>query len=177
MHELSFKRLTSENWQEPDPTLSSFMYQSLEDGSIRSPLGDEWAETILAVALSDQVPLEVRQLFVVARASLIYGYFFYPLYTLGVEQLFRVADAAVQHKCRELGVLPETSLENLPFSNGVAHLVKQKAIPEAARPSWDALVKLRNVASHPKDQAILPPGIVLEELRHIGADIDGLFSV
>jgi len=28
-----------------------------------------------------------------ARASMCYGYFFYPLYTLATQQLFRVAEA------------------------------------------------------------------------------------
>jgi hypothetical protein len=95
MAELRFKRLTVDNWQRPDPGLSIFVRLSLQDGSTRPISGDDWAREILAIELSERVPLEIRRLFAVARGALVYGYFFYPLYTLGAEQLFRVAEAAV----------------------------------------------------------------------------------
>lgn len=176
MENLGFKQLSAENWHDPDPMLSAFVRYSGSDGSIRPIVGNEWARDILDVELDAAVPQEVRRLFAVARGCLVYGYLFYPLYTLGVEQLFRVADAAVQHKCRQVGVLPETSLENLGFSNGVGHLAKHGAIPTGARKGWDSLVQLRNVASHPKNQAILPPAIVVGELCRIADEIDHLFD-
>lgn len=175
MGQLGFKRLTPDNWQQPDPALSAFVRCSPQDGSFQPITGDEWAQCVLNVELNERVPLEVQRLFAVARGSLIYGYFFYPLYTLGAEQLFRVVAAAVDHKCRGLG-MPEKKLEKVSFSKKVAHLVKAEVIPSSARQGWDALWWLRNLASHPDDQMILPPGIVIRELRRIAIEIDGLFA-
>jgi hypothetical protein len=174
MEELRFKRLTIENFQQPDPTLSVFVRFSAQDGSIRTLSVDEWAQEILAVELSERVPLEVQRLFAVARGALVYGYFFYPLYTLGAEQLFRVAETAVNRKCRDLGV-SEKRLRKLKFRERVERLVRKGVIQPTARQGWEALWDLRNLTSHPERQSILSPGMAIGELRRIAADIDGLF--
>ncbi|MGI8483866.1 MAG: DUF4145 domain-containing protein [Thermomicrobiales bacterium] len=175
MAELGFKTLTVENMQQSDPVLSIFVRLSAQDGSIRKLAADEWAREILVVELSEQVPREVRRLFAVARGALVYGYFFYPLYTLGAEQLFRVAEAAVGHKCQDLGV-SATKLKSLTFQKQLEYLVKQGTISTTDERRWDALRHLRNLSSHPEDQTILPPGVAIGELRRIAADLDGLFE-
>ena len=175
MEELRFKRLTVDNFQQPDSTLSVFVRMSAQDGSIRTLSGGDWAQEILTVELSEQVPLEVRRLFAVARGALVYGYFFYPLYTLGAEQLFRVGESAVSHKCRALG-MSKRKLKEKGFEGQLEHLVTEGIIPSSAQQRWDALRKLRNLTSHPENQSILPPGIAIGELRRIAADIDRLFT-
>lgn len=174
MTDLSFKQLSVENYQEPDPVLAPFVRMSNKDGSIRILTGDDWAEKILAVELSEQVPLEVRRLFAVARGALLYGYFFYPLYTLGAEQLFRVAESAVGQKCRDLGV-PAKKLEDMTFQKRLSHLVDEGVIPAPDHRRWDALRHLRNLTSHPKDQTILLPHTAIGELQMIAADIDAMY--
>ena len=81
----SFKRLTQTNWFEPDPTGGAFGEINLATGEERQMTAERWAERILAVGLSEAVPVEVRDLWEVARGVLVYGFFFYPLYTLGDE--------------------------------------------------------------------------------------------
>lgn len=173
---LRFKQLTVENFQQQDPTLSIFARLSLQDGSTRTLTVDDWAEKVLAVELSDHVPLEVQRLFAVARGAFIYGYFFYPLYTLGAEQLFRVAESAVRYKCKDAGLAVD-KVEKLSFFEGVKHLVNEGVIPHEEQCSWDALRNLRNLTSHPRDQTILFAYTAIDELRHIAADINGLFAV
>ncbi len=175
MADLRFKQLTAENWQEPDSTLSAFARFSANDGSIRRLSGDEWAREILAVGLSERVPVEVRRLFAVARGALVYGYFFYPLYTLGAEQLFRLAETSVNLKCRDVGLSPK-KIEDLSFNKKIDRLVNEGALSPAAQQGWRDLWQLRNLASHPDDQSILPPGTAIGELRRIAVDIDGLFE-
>jgi hypothetical protein len=63
----------------------------------------DWARLLLDVEISARVPEQVQQLFEVARNTLPYGHFFYLLYTLGEQQLYRVADAAALHRYRDLG--------------------------------------------------------------------------
>ena len=100
------KRLTETNWSEPDEATSSF--HTLDgDGRARKMTGQDWAHHILQAQLQDCVPVEVRKLFEAGRGAVAYGYFFYPLFTLGMEQVFRVADAAAGAKCKALGA-PDT---------------------------------------------------------------------
>lgn len=174
LNDLRFKTLTAANWRQPDSTAFMFVRVDQIDGSHRAIRGSEWAERILEVTLSEHVPIEVRRLFSVAQGALLYGYFFYPLYTLGVEQLFRVAQSAVKQKCLDLGMSPAKA-EKLGFMGQVKRLVDHGVVQPEAQQYWDALRKLRNLTSHPEDQTILPPSIATDELRRIAADIDGLF--
>ena len=105
----NFKTLTSENWLVADPASTIFSKVSHTDGTATPMSGQEWLSLFLDPTLSKPVPDNVRALFEVARGSLAYGYFFYPLYTLACEQLFRVAEAAVSEKCRMLGAPKKTN--------------------------------------------------------------------
>jgi hypothetical protein len=44
--------------------------------------GNDWARHFLAVELHEDVPADVHDLFAVARGTMLYGWFFYPLYAL-----------------------------------------------------------------------------------------------
>jgi hypothetical protein len=52
------------------------------------------------------VPLNIRKLFETARGNLIYSLMFYPLLTLGAEQLFRVLETSASAKCKEVNASP-----------------------------------------------------------------------
>lgn len=79
------------------------MSLSLSTGQTRPIDFDERRRHTLDINLTEKAPLEVRRMFEVARGAVVYGYFFYPLYVLGAEQLFRVAEAAVTLKCEQMG--------------------------------------------------------------------------
>lgn len=99
MTDLPFKRLSLENCLERDPVLGLFATIDGEGGA--RPVSDtELLELILAPKLASAVPSDVLGVYEAARASMCYGYFFYPLYTFATQQLFRVAEAAVMHRCR-----------------------------------------------------------------------------
>lgn len=174
MTELHFKRLTMENWQQPDPILAAFVRWSPADNAIQTISGDDWAQAILAVELSESVPMELQRLFAVARGAIVYGYFFYPLFTLGAEQLFRLAETAVYYKCRELNV-SDAKLQKLGFKKRVARLVQEGAISSTSQPWWEAVWELRNLSSHPKDQQIFFPGTALGQLEQTTRAINKLF--
>lgn len=109
--------------------------------------------------------------------------FFYPLYTLGTEQLYRVADAATWHRCRQLGKpLPNAGPERETFAARVAWLLDQGAI---VSPWWwghapanpDGGVRMaRNVTSHATFQQLDMPGSALAELHHVTEQVNELFS-
>jgi hypothetical protein len=55
------------------------------------------------------VPEPIRELFDVARGAMIYGWFFYPLFRLGEDQLHRVVEAAVVARYTRRRKPPATS--------------------------------------------------------------------
>ena len=102
MNKLGFKEISSANWLVADKASTVFV-KLLTSGNIESITGEDWLQLILKPQLIDTVPIEIHQLFEVARGALAYGYFFYPLYTLAAEQLYRVVEAAVSYKYNSLG--------------------------------------------------------------------------
>lgn len=172
MVNLDFKNLTKENWLQPDQISYSFLKLSMVDGRVSPATGEDWISLFLRPTLSESVPANVRALFDVARGSLAYGYFFYPLYALAGEQLFRVAEAAITAKCEQI----EASHSLYNFNSKLRHLRKRKIISEQEFSQWNDLRKMRNEASHPKDQTILPPGPVSIILESIAERINTLFA-
>ena len=92
MEELGFKTITSENWLQADPAFRVFC-KSTGQKTVETVISDDLLRRILKPRLSESVPKQVRALFEVARCSMCYGHFFYPLFILGEEELFRVAEA------------------------------------------------------------------------------------
>ena len=172
MIETGFKRLSVENWREGDPILDPFMWISPE-GVMYQPTGDDRAEELLFPQLSEKVPPQIYRLFEVARGALLYGFFFYPLYTLGVEQLYRVAEAAVLHKCIEVKA-PQKIREGI-FAKQLKHLQEAGIIPESETFRWEATRDLRNMSSHANDQTILLPRNAVATLTITAEQINSLF--
>jgi hypothetical protein len=170
MDELGFKALTEANWSKPDPT--TLLFGRLTADGPRSVTGEEWLKICLAPILNKSVPIQVRRIYEVSRGSLAYGYYFYPLYTLAYQQLYRVLDTATLYKCRAENA---PKMETNSFSKRIDWLFKQCFLPPEDRIVWDACRRLRNYYSHPEDQTIMGPNIALGEL-HVTADrINQLF--
>ena len=171
---MGWKRLTKENWLETDPVIASglFVQLSLTDGQA-TPMGpDSWAERILEPELASSVPAEVRGLFDVARGAMLYGSLFYPLFTLGLEQLYRVGEAAVTLRVQPLGL---SKKKTKTFENKLDALQDASVLTAQQHQQWSALRGLRNEASHPERQTILAPGHALSLLHSLAAAINHLF--
>jgi hypothetical protein len=171
---LRFKRLTPNNWLRPDATLAHFV-QLTAAGAVPISAQD-WAERFLAVELDARVPLEVRQLFAVARAVFVYGAFFYPLYGLGQERLFTVADAAVLHSYRANGGQRSAKGEWPRYVDRLRALGAAGLLDPLSLERWQALRTLRNLAAHADRQTIVMPGQAFGMLETVGRDIDSLFA-
>jgi hypothetical protein len=168
---LGLKQLTLENWTEADPVNRQFARLSPLVGPVTMGEND-WARNFLAIELSKAVPSEIRDLFAIARGAMLYGWFFYPLFRLGEEQLHRVLEAAARLRCSEA----ESSTKRPTFFEAINSLVTMGLIPEDERERWTAARKLRNGASHPERASVVPPGFALRMLRVGARDIDGLFA-
>lgn len=163
-----FKELTVDNWRRADRTSNLFFRPAIE--SPENDGGDRWAELLLEPRLSDSVPSEVRDLFEVARGAMLYGYLFYPLYTLGSEQIFRVFEAALKHKCASVNA-PSKLRSFRKMQNWLA---TEGYLPNSER--WDVARELRNESSHPERQSIITPLHARRDLEIAVSMIDALFD-
>ena len=169
--EFGFKRLSPQNWLEPED-LSFLVSINPISGAAKSISRHDWAVRFLKPTLDPSIPRDVRALFEVARGAMLYGCFFYPLYTLAAEQVYRVHEAALAERCSQLGL---TSVAN--FAGRVECLRNLGAISAMRFAQWDAVRNLRNFASHPSKQAILIPTQALMTLDIAVELIHDLFQV
>lgn len=160
--ELGFKKISKDNWRNPDPIWG--LYLRSEGDPIQA-----WVEDFLSVQLEKSVPLEIRQMFEVARSAFVYGLMCYPLVTLGAEQMCRVADAAVVLKCRLLK-LPKSD-----FAKRLDRLLENGVIKPEDKDHWDYLRFMRNQGSHPKIQTILTPVMCLDVMKKVADLVNDLF--
>jgi hypothetical protein len=165
-----FKKLTPENWLKWDSTSSHIV--KIRDGVAESISGDDWADIYLNRPLDKTVPNDIHDLLDVARGTLCYGYFFYPLYTLGNEQTFRVQEAALRHKCAQSDAPDKIST----FYKMVNWLHENGQINDTRKVQWHAARNLRNRSSHTDQQSIYDPTMAARGLEVAIDLINDLFA-
>jgi hypothetical protein len=166
------KRLTDENWLEPDPVSTLLAVVDRRDGSVRPLAPEDYVQPALQPQLASAVPEDLHDLYEVARGALAYGYYFYPLLTLAADQCFRVAEAAANLKAEELSCPKRVST----FRDKIDWLVASGAIPARDQESWHGLRYLRNEGSHPRRQHIFTPGIAFNTFHHVAELVNALFG-
>lgn len=157
------KRLTPNNWLEVDS--ASLVLATIH--SIPTPPWPERLDEDLRPRLTESVPADVAALFETGQGAMAYGYFYYPLYSLGAERLLRAFEAAVVLRARREGLDAERAM----LGNTLSWLTKKGVLTqdncEALQP-WRAL---RNSASHPGFQSLLTPGMAIAMLDAIAKEI------
>jgi hypothetical protein len=97
------------------------------------------------------------------------------------EQGFRVLEAGVRHRCKQLALFERKSAKlnaftAAPLVNLVGALHKAGKIPEADVAAWKAMVGLRNRYSHPTDQYIRKRHDAIEQLAYVAELLNRLFK-
>lgn len=169
---LGFKKLSKDNWRLPDPINEYFIKINLYTGEKFCVSDDERVEEFLNVELSPEVPLDVQRQFEVARGAMLYGCFFYPLFSLGADQLMKVAESAVTHKCLVHGLAKKT----MRYEIKLQKLRDYNYLTISEHTDWEILRKLRNEFSHSKMQNIFPPFEAKSFLKNIAGKINKLFQ-
>lgn len=171
---MGFKKLTVENFDQRDEANNAFGRLDLTIGKVVPVTRHDRARAFLSVELGEHVPQEVRDLFAVARGTMLYGEFFYPMYTLGDEQMHRVTDAAAHHRYLQLG--GELESGNVPsFYGRIKRLIGKGAIPEEEQTRWDAYRQLRNIASYADFQQLHAPGDAYTSCKLVAMSVNDLF--
>ena len=174
-----FKRITVANWQERD----------MPSGFSRlTP--DLWVEHNMQPQLGPNVPADIVSLFEVARGAMIYGWFFYPLITMAMEQCSRVLEAGVKACCVEHGIPTQRLAKNgnplrtkdgriieTSYAKNIARLIESGIALANHADLWSAARELRNLFSHPERQMLFPPGVTLSMLQITADRLNELFSL
>lgn len=166
-----FKRVSTANLFEPDD-------HPVYPSRLR---GEKWVRECLNPQLNPSVPEEVAFLFEVARGSMIYGLFFLPLAALATEEGFRVLEAGVRHRCKQLGIGKKKSSKadafpDKSYSDLVAALHRAGEISKEEWPTWRSMITLRNNCSHQTGASIRPLHEAIAQLGYIAQLLNQLFK-
>lgn len=165
------KKLTVDNWLEGDEILRAFV--RLDAHGNRSPLTKEvLAERFLSIELSPRVPTEIQTLFRTGQGVLLYGYFFYPLYVVGLGEISRTAEAAVVRRHKDLAGPKKGGT----FASRLDWLHETSHIGDREKFIWDTIRRDRNETAHPRYQMVQPPSDLAHDLRLVAHCISCLFD-
>ena len=171
MGKFGFKEITFHNWMQPGENLKYFK-KITSNGQLDTISAQDYLQKALDPKLQAVVPDNIQSLFEVARGAVIYAYFFYPLYALAGEQLFRVAEAACTQLCKHMGV----PRDKKRFVDRIKWLTEKGIITEAEASQWHNIRHLRNAASHPQEPMIDTPMDALGILANLADEINSLFG-
>lgn len=171
-----FKQLTPGNWSDGDEQSLMWMQST---SVAKTP--EEWVSFFLRPVLTDAIPDSIAGLLEVARGAMIYSLLFYPLATLGAEQVYRVLEAGVRLKCEQLGlptkvVLKDGRERDTSFSENLDALQASIHSLQPTRAQWATVHRLRNATSHPSRQMILDPGLAQGHLELAVEFLNSLFK-
>lgn len=133
---------------------------------------NEWFNEIYHIELDDVVPDKIKELFEVARGTMTYGYFYYPIFTLASEQFTRIAEAAANIKCVTLNCPKSKNT----FRKKVDWLLQESILSNESHSKWESILLLRNKFSHPSKQNIFTPFMAINLMTSIAKSINQLFT-
>lgn len=107
----------------------------------------------------------------IARGAMIYGSLFYPLFTLGLEQLLRVSEAAARAKAAQLGLPSDRRYYEI-----LADLLARNVLIESDNDAWSHIRQFRNATTHARDAMILAPGAAIGIFAKVVRSINELFA-
>lgn len=161
------KKLSADNWLQPDGPVSG--------GS------EAWRDAFLNIHLDARVPAEIAAMFDAARGAMIYGRFFAPLVSLGVEHCYRLLEAAARVRCGQLGLEVDFTdkqgkRHDLSFDHKLRQLQAQGALEVEDIERWQQARELRNWAADPAHQAVLTPSHGVTALMRTAELLGKLFA-
>ncbi len=163
------KKITSENWLSADPTMEVFAgYDAAEPMAF----GGRLVTDSELATLSPKVPADIVRLYEMARAAVCYGYLFYPLYTLGFEQLSRCADSAMKLRLEQV----DAKASGESFEKRIEWAAQNGIIETASVNLWHSIRRLRNEGSHSDGRTILPPSWAIGHLDTTVELINSLYD-
>ena len=170
--DLPFKQIDLSNWSDPDPA-SAGQARGKDKNGWQYYAGEDYLEDIQQIILSPNVPHDIHEQMELAKGICTYGYYFYPLFTVGMERAILTADSATLQMCKEMGGpkgVPKT------FKKRVEWLAEHGVIDEPARDQLHNLRSLRNISSHPEHVTFMTPVMAFGIMDRVADAINSLFA-
>ena len=137
---------------------------------------EKWVAWFHEPQLEMGVPENIRRMFEIARGTMLYGWYYYPLLAVGQDQCFRVLEAAARTAYAQLSGLTVEVAGNLPYHAVLKRLVIAKAISSSDSDRWEIAREIRNTGAHATGASIFPPGPVVSDMRVVVDQINMLFK-
>lgn len=164
------KELTLDNICQPDPAVLSPKYINSEGERLSLNL-EVLYNQIFSKKLNNNVPEEITNQIKAIQGTMIYGYFFYPIFTIAAEQSAIILETAITYKCI-IHSMPD-KIEKL--KNKIAWLHLKSFITDNDFKKIDCIRKLRNTISHPKKQNIITPYMAIDLINNVIDIVNELF--
>lgn len=169
------KRLSYENFLAPALGAMQFdPHGGLITAGLVIPRAEEIrsrVERFTSATLSEHVPETAFQMFEVAKGTMVYGLFFYPLYTIGQDHLSRLFEWVVKERYRTLS--GRTDDRNL--KTALEWLLTNGHFPPDSEVRWRASYEICNSMAHPTMQYITTPADAARYLRHMRELLEHLY--
>ncbi len=163
-------KLTLENHLERDTRLDCWSVHGIGPYSHST---NDWVKMILDVSLDIDLPPFLAEMFDRAQASMVYGCYHYPLFTLGMEELFRFGESAFREAIKEAE--PPRDLTKKRYVDLQKWASEEGLTDIAAASRWDASRQLRNSVSHKDGAFLLGPNDALNQLDITKELVEALF--
>ncbi|WP_170332312.1 hypothetical protein [Ruegeria arenilitoris] len=164
--------MTVENYLERDSRLDGWSVHGL--GAFSHPT-DAWVQMFLSIKPSEALPAYLQDMFDRAQGSMVYGCFYYPLFTLGIEELFRFSESALREAVKETGALK--SVQKMKYAPLIDWAHDNDLLTDSMHGRWHAGRSLRNSTSHKDSSLLLGPNDAAGLLSTTAELTDTLFRV
>ena len=151
--------LTVDNYMERDTRLDVWSVYGIGSGTHSTK---DWVRMFLDIAIDVNLPEYLQGMFDRAKACIVYGCYHYPLFTLGVEELYRFGESAFREAVKE--TKPSDRILRSRFAALQKWALKQNLLDDESAKRWDALRKLRNSFSHKDSSHLVGPNDALRVL-------------
>lgn len=134
---------------------------------------EEWIREVKhAGQLPQSVPEEIADAFEICLGTIMYGWLYYPLITVGASKLFALRETMARIACTRYGA---SKRKSETFADCIAYLGQHGFIEAKDADRWKACREIRNIWAHPDRQYILPPSHALGAVETFVVDARLLF--
>lgn len=169
---LSGSQLTEENYLERDSRLDGWSVHGI---GVLSHTTDTWAQILLSIKPLVTLPTYLQDMFERAQGCMVYGCFYYPLFTLGIEELFRFSESALREAVKETGA--PKSVQKMKYAPLIDWAHDNDFLTDSMHGRWHAGRSLRNSTSHKDSSLLLGPNDAAGLLSTTAELTDTLFRV
>ena len=155
-----------------DITPESFLACNM--GPWRGITHEKWIQKVKQVGqLPTNVPKEIADAFEVCLGTIMYGWLYYPLMTVGLSKLYTLRETMARTVCQQRGA---SKAKTEKFAHCIDCMSRHSLIEAKDVDHWQRCRDLRNDWSHPDRQYILPPGHALAAVEAFVTDARLLFQ-